>query len=72
VSDTGSPEPLVIITLQDVVCGTEYRYENVMCLDKSTGNTTWFSSYTYLLPWAIAVFDNEQQKITSTKSMFTY
>ena len=43
-----------------------------MCLDKSTGNTTWFSSYTYLLPWAIAVFDNEQQKITSTKSMFTY
>ena len=59
---------LSITMSKDVVCGTEYNYRNVMCLDKSTGNTTWFSSYTYRLPWAIAVFDNEQQKITSTKN----
>lgn len=49
-----------------VVCATEYKYLDVLCFNKTNGNTTWLESYMYQEPWAVTVYDSEQQKIVKS------
>lgn len=51
------------ISLQDLVCVTEYHSYLVTCLDKTTGDNKWMRYFRSRTPWAISVYDKATQKI---------
>ncbi|CAG2231894.1 LRP4 [Mytilus edulis] len=52
---------IAISLAKDVICGSNYKDLSVRCYDKITGNNTWFTTYYYKEPWAVAVYDKDMQ-----------